>query len=99
VITENGMSGHDWVALDGQVHDAHRIDFIARYLRELHRAAAEGVDVRGYFHWSFMDNFEWADGCKQRFGQVHVDYNTQKRTSKDSALWYRNVIATNGADI
>jgi beta-glucosidase len=99
VITENGMSGHDWVALDGKVHDPHRIDFTTRYLRELRRAAAEGVDVRGYFHWSFMDNFEWAEGYKHRFGLVHVDYQTLKRTPKDSAYWYREVIAANGANI
>lgn len=97
VITENGMSGHDWVALDGGVHDAHRIDFTARYLRELRRAAAEGVDIRGYFHWSFMDNFEWAEGYKHRFGLVHVDFETLRRTPKDSAFWYRDVIAANGA--
>ena len=99
VITENGMSCHDWVALDGKVHDPQRIDFTTRYLRELHRAAADGVDVRGYFHWSFMDNFEWAEGYKHRFGLVHVDFNTQKRTPKDSAYWYSNVIANNGANL
>ena len=93
------MSGHDWVALDGKVHDPHRIDFTARYLRALRRAASEGVDVRGYFHWSFLDNFEWAEGYKHRFGLVHVDCNTLVRTPKDSAYWYRNVISTNGADI
>ena len=65
-ITENGFSGLDWVAADGAVHDPQRIDFTLRYLRELHRAIADGVDVRGYFHWSFMDNFEWADGYRQR---------------------------------
>jgi beta-glucosidase len=96
VITENGMSGHDWVALDGKVHDAHRIDFTARYLRELRRASSEGVDVRGYFHWSFLDNFEWAEGYKHRFGLVHVDGKTLVRTPKDSAYWYRDVIASNG---
>lgn len=96
VITENGMSGHDWVALDGKVHDPHRIDYTARCLRELRRAAAEGVGIGGYFHWSLMDNFEWAEGYKQRFGLIHVDYATGKRTPKDSALWYRGVIASNG---
>ena len=99
VITENGMSGHDWVSLDGKVHDPQRIDFTTRYLRELRRAAADGIDVRGYFHWSFMDNFEWAEGHKHRFGMVHVDFKTQKRTPKDSAYWYRDVIAGNGADL
>jgi beta-glucosidase len=57
------------------------------------------VDVRGYFHWSLLDNFEWAEGYKQRFGLVHVDYATQKRTPKDSAAWYAEVIRTNGADL
>ena len=99
VITENGMSAHDWVSLDGQVHDPQRIDFTARYLTELKRAASEGVDVRGYFHWSLMDNFEWAEGYKQRFGLIHIDYATQKRTLKDSAKWYRTVIESNGASL
>lgn len=99
VITENGMSAHDWISLDGKVHDPQRIDYTTRYLRELRRAVADGVDVRGYFHWSFMDNFEWAEGYKHRFGLVHVDFNTQKRTPKDSAYWYRDVIAANGANL
>ena len=95
-ITENGMSGTDWVALDGKVHDPARIDFTARYLGALGRAIKEGVDVRGYFHWSIMDNFEWAEGFKERFGLIYVDFATQKRTPKDSAYWYKKVIATNG---
>jgi beta-glucosidase len=99
VITENGMAGHDWVQLDGQVHDAHRIDYTSRYLRELRRAVADGVRVEGYFHWSFMDNFEWAEGYRYRFGLVHVDFETQKRTLKDSARWYAEVIRTNGANL
>ncbi|MGC8781881.1 MAG: glycoside hydrolase family 1 protein, partial [Anaerolineae bacterium] len=98
-ITENGCSGMDWVALDGQVHDPQRIDFTHRYLRELGRAIADGVDVRGYFHWSVMDNFEWAEGYKHRFGLIYVDYATQKRILKDSAYWYRDVIASNGANL
>ncbi len=99
VITENGMSGLDWVALDGHVHDPARIDFLSRYLAELRRAITDGVDVLGYFHWSLMDNFEWADGFRQRFGLIHVDYRTGKRTPKDSARWYRQVIEHNGASI
>lgn len=98
-ITENGVSLRDWIALDGKVHDPQRIDFTTRYLRELRRAAADGVLVKGYFHWSLMDNFEWAEGYKQRFGLVHVDFDTQKRTLKDSALWYRQVAATNGGNL
>lgn len=97
IITENGLSSMDWVTVDGKVHDPQRIDFLQRYLRELRRAISDGVDVRGYFQWSIMDNFEWAEGYKERFGLIHVDYTTQKRTLKDSAHWYRDVIKTNGA--
>jgi beta-glucosidase len=95
-ITENGMSGTDWVALDGGCHDPQRIDFTRRYLRELRRAIGDGVDVRGYFHWSLLDNFEWAHGYRERFGLVHVDFATRRRTPKDSAWWYRDTIASNG---
>jgi len=97
VVTENGLSTHDWVALDGAVHDPLRIDFLHRYLRDLMRARAEGVPVQGYFHWSLLDNLEWAAGYEHRFGLIHVDFSTQKRTPKDSAHWYREVIRTNGA--
>ncbi len=96
VVTENGMSNLDWVQADGRVHDTQRIDFTRAYLRELRRATGDGVDLRGYFHWSIMDNFEWAEGFKERFGLIHVDYATLKRTLKDSALWYGEVIRTNG---
>ncbi len=96
VITENGLSCRDWVSVDGAVHDPNRIDFMTRYLRELHRAIAEGVPVEGYFHWSVMDNFEWAEGYRDRFGLIYVDYQTQARTLKDSAHWYAQVIASNG---
>jgi beta-glucosidase len=99
VITENGMACHDWVHLDGQVHDASRIDYTARYLRELRRAARDGIVIDGYFHWTLMDNFEWAEGYGRRFGLVHVDYATQQRTLKDSAKWYAQVIRTNGGNI
>jgi beta-glucosidase len=95
-ITENGVTVRDAVATDGKVHDPQRIDFTRRYLRSLHRAISEGVKVNGYFHWSVMDNFEWAEGYKERFGLIHVDYATQERTLKDSAYWYRDVIASNG---
>lgn len=95
-VTENGMSSHDWVSLDGKVHDASRVDFMHRYLREFKKAAADGVDLRGYFAWSLMDNFEWAYGYSERFGMVYVDYQTQKHTVKDSGLFYKNVIASNG---
>ncbi len=96
VITENGMSNCDMVGHDGRVHDQVRIEFMIAYLLQLRRALAEGVDVRGYFAWSLMDNFEWQEGYKHRFGLVHVDFVTQKRTLKESAHWYREVIQTNG---
>ena len=99
IITENGMSNTDWVSLDGAVHDPQRIDLLQRYLREMKRAMADGVDIRGYFHWSILDNFEWSEGYKHRFGLIHVDFETQKRTLKDSAYWYRDVIASNGANL
>ncbi len=97
VITENGMSGIDWVGLDGRCRDPQRIDYTRRYLLALRRAIADGADVRGYFHWSILDNFEWTQGYKERFGLIHVDFSTQKRTLKDSAHWYRRVIESNGA--
>ncbi|HOS43585.1 MAG TPA: family 1 glycosylhydrolase, partial [Armatimonadota bacterium] len=87
----------DVVSLDGKVHDPQRIDFTARYLRALERAGRDGVDIRGYFHWSIMDNFEWAEGYKQRFGLIYVDYPTGMRIPKDSARWYAEVIRTHGA--
>ncbi len=91
-ISENGMSAHDVVSLDGKVHDPNRIDFLNRYLIEYEKATEDGVDAAGYFLWSFMDNFEWADGYNDRFGIVHVDFRTQKRTPKDSAYWYKEWI-------
>jgi beta-glucosidase len=99
VITENGVSCRDWVSLDGRVHDPQRIDFLQRHLLQLERANADGVPIEGYFQWSLMDNFEWAEGYKHRFGLVHCDYATQKRTMKDSARWYADVIRTNGASL
>ena len=98
-ITENGISTHDWVSLDGKVHDPNRIDFLARYLKGMKEAANEGADVRGYFYWSLMDNFEWAMGYNPRFGLIYVDYPTQKRILKDSASWYSEVIKTNGSTL
>lgn len=99
IISENGLSCHDVVSLDGQVHDPNRVDFLHRYLLALSRAANDGVDVQGYFYWSFMDNFEWAHGYTERFGLVHVDYQTQKRIPKDSAAWYKTVMEQNGENL
>jgi len=91
-ITENGMSAHDTVSLDGKVHDPNRIDMLNRYLIELEKATEDGADIGGYFVWSFMDNFEWSKGYGDRFGIVYVDYETQKRIPKDSAYWYKEWI-------
>ncbi|MFC1959225.1 GH1 family beta-glucosidase [Chloroflexota bacterium] len=99
MITENGLANTDWVSVDGKVHDPQRIDFTTRYLRNYGRAFDDGVDIRAYFHWSIMDNFEWAEGMKHRFGMIHVDYATLKRTLKDSAYWYKDVIVSNGATL
>ena len=98
-ITENGMSAHDVIALDGGVHDPNRIDFLHRYLLALRRAAEDGVDIYGYLHWSLMDNFEWARGYSERFGLVYVDYAMQRRIPKDSAAWYQGVMQTNGSQL
>ena len=96
IITEGGASFPDAVGADGAVDDSRRIDYLARHIA----VAAEsvpGVDLRGYIVWTLLDNFEWAAGYTQRFGLVHVDYQTQKRTPKDSYHWYRDLIATSKA--
>jgi beta-glucosidase len=95
-ITENGASAADEPTPDGRVHDVDRVMYLRNCLMQLQRATAEGVPVRGYFLWSLLDNFEWADGYATRFGLVHVDYATQKRTPKLSAAFYREVISRNG---
>lgn len=91
-ISENGAAMPDVIGADGKIHDTDRIDFISSYLSELERATDEGIDIRGYFLWSFMDNFEWAKGYTPRFGIVYTDYSTMKRIPKDSAYWYRDYI-------
>mgnify|MGYP001591894646 CR=1 FL=1 len=96
VVTENGLASCDWVHADGEVADPGRIDYVRHHLQNLRQAANNGVDVAGYFYWSIMDNFEWAHGYQQRFGLVHVDFDTQKRTPKQSAYWYRDVINSSG---
>ena len=94
-ITENGAAFDNEMTAQGEILDLDRREFLRNYLIGLHRAIDEGFDVRGYFQWSVMDNFEWAEGYSKRFGIVHVDYQTQKRTPKLSAQWYRRVIAEN----
>ena len=96
VITENGAAFGDELGPDGVVHDADRIDYLRGHIGAVHDAIERGVDVRGYYAWSLMDNFEWAFGLSRRFGIVHVDYDSLVRTPKDSFHWYRGVIAANG---
>ena len=98
-ITENGMACHDTISLDGKVHDPNRIDYINRYLLEMKKAVDEGIEVDGYFAWSFCDNFEWGEGYNERFGLVYIDYETQERIIKDSGCWYKEVIDTNGENL
>ena len=95
-VFENGLSSMDWVDTYGEVKDHQRIDFLTRYLDQYSRAHRENIPLAGYFHWSLMDNFEWAKGYRERFGLIHVDYQTLKRTPKESAAWYQKVIASNG---
>ena len=85
--------------MDGKVHDEKRIRFIHEYLGGVKRAVSEGIPVLGYQYWSLLDNFEWAEGYEPRFGMIHVDYKTQKRTLKDSAQAYKQIIETNGEDL
>ena len=92
MITENGIALPDVVSRDGKVHDSYRTDFIERYVAQMKKAKAEGTDIRGYFYWSLMDNFEWRLGYSRRFGLVFVDYPTQKRIPKDSFHDYRSLI-------
>ncbi|SEN14954.1 GH1 family beta-glucosidase [Nonomuraea pusilla] len=95
MVTENGAAFDD-VVEDGHVHDDDRVSYLEGHLREACRAVEAGADLRGYLVWSLLDNFEWAEGYRRRFGIVHVDYATQARVPKDSALWYRDVIRRNG---
>lgn len=94
-ITENGCSSSDVPAADGMVYDTDRVMYLRNYLTQLQRATSEGVPVNGYFCWSLMDNFEWADGYTNRFGLHYVDYKTQKRTPKLSAHLYKEIISRN----
>ncbi len=95
-ITENGAAFPDRLTAEGTIEDTDRVAFIDAHLRAAHAAIERGVDLRGYFHWSLLDNFEWAEGYAKRFGLVHVDFNTQRRTPKASASWYSRVMKDNG---
>ena len=92
VITENGAAFDDYVNPEGRVHDPERISYLHGHLTAVHRAIEAGVDVRGYFLWSLLDNFEWGHGYSKRFGAVYVDYATRRRIPKESAHWYARVV-------
>lgn len=92
IITENGAAFPDEV-IEGKIHDVKRIKFYKDYLAQVLKAKNEGVNVAGYFCWSLMDNFEWAEGYKPRFGLIHVDFKTQKRSIKDSGYWFQKLLA------
>lgn len=96
LCTENGMANIDFVMSDGKVHDPQREEYMGAHIKELMKAADEGIPVIGYQYWSLLDNFEWAEGYTPRFGLVYVDYRTQKRTLKDSAYYYKSIIDSNG---
>jgi beta-glucosidase len=97
-ITENGCSADDVITADGRIEDTDRVMYLRNHLTQLHRAADEGYPIKGYFLWSLMDNFEWADGYSKRFGLHYVDFKTLKRTPKLSAEWYREVITKNAVE-
>jgi beta-glucosidase len=92
-VTGNGAAYQDRRDRTGSVRDLERIAFLDEHVRAAHHALTSGVDLRGYFVWSLLDNFEWAEGYARRFGIVYVDYVTQRRIPKDSARWYQRIIA------
>jgi beta-glucosidase len=98
-VTENGAAYNDVVEADGRVHDARRINYIREHVKQLALTIEDGVNVLGYFAWSLMDNFEWAYGYSKRFGLLHVDYATQKRTIKDSGYWFAETAASNSVEL
>jgi beta-glucosidase len=95
-VTENGASYSTPPDEKGNVPDEHRTNYLRTHFAAAHRAIQAGVPLAGYYVWSLLDNFEWSFGYSQRFGIIWVDYETQKRTLKDSAKWYKNVIKKNG---
>ncbi len=97
-ITENGASFKDEVSADGKVHDPRRQAYLREHFLQVHKAIQDGVDLRGYFVWSLMDNFEWGHGFTKRFGLIRVDYETLQRIPKDSAEWYAGVIRENAVE-
>jgi beta-glucosidase len=99
MVTENGIPVPDGLDFDGRVRDERRIRYLRNHLHQVHRAVSDGIPVKGYFHWSLMDNFEWAHGYGQRFGLIHVDFKTQERIIKDSGRWFADVIHENGIHV
>ena len=96
-VTENGAAFFDPPTVEGdRVEDPLRIDYLRKHIKAIHAAMQSGVDLRGYFVWSLLDNLEWSHGYSKRFGIVHIDFASQKRTPKDSAHFYSKIIATNG---
>jgi beta-glucosidase len=98
-VTENGVCVPDGVDFDGRVRDERRIRYLRSHLAQVQRAISAGAPVKGYFHWTLMDNFEWAFGYRMRFGLVYVDFANQKRTIKDSGRWYARIIHQNGLEV
>ena len=98
IISENGASYSDGPDAAGRICDVRRTAYLHSHIVAVGRAIQSGVPVTGYYQWSLMDNFEWAFGYTQRFGMVYVDFETQQRLPKDSALWYRQVIQQNGIE-
>src|SRR5512136_2795004 len=96
LITENGIPLSDTVDADGCIHDERRIRYIQDHLMQIHLAMQNGIPIKGYFHWSFADNFEWALGYTPRFGLAYIDYNTQQRIVKESGHWFHQVIRAKG---
>jgi beta-glucosidase len=96
IITENGAAYNDFVNREGKVEDDNRLDYIYKHLVQCHRAIQQGVKLKGYYVWSFMDNFEWAEGYSKRFGITYVNFKTQERILKNSGLWFKDVIKNNG---
>ncbi len=99
IVSENGVPVVDTLTSEGHVHDHRRIDCFHRHIIQVHRALKKGIPITGYWAWSLMDNFEWAHGYDKRFGMVHIDYKTQKRTIKDSGYWFSKVIRENGVNL
>jgi beta-glucosidase len=97
-ITENGAAFPDVVARNGEIHDDRRLDYLRQHIAQVYLAMEDGVDVRGFFVWTLLDNFEWGHGNTKRFGLIHLDFDTQQRTIKDSGEWYSRVIASNSIE-